>query len=198
MDVVELIKRIREGDEKAETQLYHLLKPGFKASLKRKFSAIQDDKIEDVYDDSFIVLLAAIMNGLIRDESKVQFFIIRTGEFKCLNDQRVKKVIGFVAETAIENIPEGEIDPNDLIKDQLDQIVNEEFEKLNQHDQQLLLGDADDLSHLEIYTRIFPDEKLDEIDSKVLERKLAGQRMRLTRLKSMLKKILTNRFQELP
>jgi DNA-directed RNA polymerase specialized sigma24 family protein len=176
MDVGKLIELARGRSHDAECKLYELLKLGFFKALKGKFGDITQEDIEDLYQDSFVVLLASIQGGTIKNKSSAQSYINRTGINTYLNTLRRSNSFNLNFDL------EAEEDKMLLLKDkeEMIEVMEELFSQLDEKDQLLLWARSEKVPYRKIYLYFNPDEK--DAPKNVLDDNVAAERMYFFRL----------------
>ncbi len=202
MDVVVVIEQMLKGDRAAANEFYNLLKPGFIKHMKYRFSDLSDQEVEYWYHESLIALKSALELGKVDDWTKCQTYLNTIGQNKYLNYLSRNKVLVNVWGTVnLENIREEGSEFSGMDKKRfhdekelMDKIVKEEVAKLEEKDQLLLIGRAEDEDHKDIYLRINPNEK--DTSTEVLGKKVSIQRSYFERLRKRLIKRILTRFQK--
>lgn len=114
-DPCEIVTRINNGDQSAEIELINFYSDRLLYILARKFS--DPDICKDALQDTFIIVLSKIKNGLINDSTKLTAFIRSTAINSALMIIRKnKKYIDASDSNIINNLTTPELSSSEQIE----------------------------------------------------------------------------------
>ena len=122
----QLVKRIRNHDQRAMSQLYHQY-VGMLSSVCYRYVTAESDA-KDVLQNSFVKIFKSIPSFEYRGEKAFKGWMTRVVVNEALNYLKEEKRMSFVTQdvTTLQQIPdEGELDTEYVSPDELHQMVSE-------------------------------------------------------------------------
>jgi len=128
---IELVSKIKQRDSKAEQDMIQRYERGLKAVL---FQKSKDHSIvDDVMQDTWIIVLDKVRNGEVREPGKLAAFIVQTGKYQLImRFRKQSRTEGSLDENTAEPLANVLTPEQESQNRQLGELINVVFSELKQ------------------------------------------------------------------